>query len=69
MCRCANLQMTNDLIFSLKTDFMRRELIENNPIVKLTLNFALSVIEYCEKLETEKKFVIAKQSSDLEHPL
>jgi hypothetical protein len=61
--------MTNDLIFSLKTDFMRRELIENNPIVKLTLNFALSVIEYCEKLETEKKFVIAKQSSDLEHPL
>ena len=53
--------MRDDLVFSFKTDFMRRELIENNPIVKLTVNFALSIIEYCEKLETEKKFVIAKQ--------
>jgi four helix bundle protein len=40
---------------------MRTELIDKNPIVKLTLNFALSIIEYCERLEAERKFVIAKQ--------
>jgi four helix bundle protein len=55
------MQMKYNSFFSPKTDFMRRELIENNPIVKLTINFALSVIEYCERLETEKKFVVAKQ--------
>lgn len=40
---------------------MRRELIEGNPIVKLTFEFALMIIEYSERLEAEKKFVIAKQ--------
>ena len=40
---------------------MQKELIEKNPILKLTLDFSLMVIEYCEKLEQEKKFVIAKQ--------
>jgi len=40
---------------------MQKELIEKNPILKLTLDFSLMVIEYCEKLEQEKKFVVAKQ--------
>ena len=40
---------------------MQKELIEKNPILKLTLEFSLMVIDYCEKLETEKKFVIARQ--------
>ena len=40
---------------------MQKELIEKNPILKLTRDFSLMVIEYCEKLEQEKKFVIAKQ--------
>lgn len=32
-----------------------------NIIVKLTLQFAVEVIKYCEVLETNKKFVIANQ--------
>jgi four helix bundle protein len=40
---------------------MRKELIENNPLLKLSIEFALAVIEYCELLNAEKKFIIAKQ--------
>lgn len=40
---------------------MRKELINNNPIVKLSIEFALLIIEYCEQLESGKKFVIARQ--------
>jgi four helix bundle protein len=40
---------------------MRNELIDKNPLIKLSIEFSLSVIEYCEKLEAEKRFVIARQ--------
>ncbi|MCB9226427.1 MAG: four helix bundle protein [Chitinophagales bacterium] len=34
---------------------------KENLILKLTLQFSLSIIEYCEILENRKKFVIANQ--------
>jgi four helix bundle protein len=34
---------------------------KENLIVELTFRFSLTVIEYCEKLEMNKKFVIARQ--------
>ena len=40
---------------------MKKELFDNNPILKLSFDFALIVIEYCESLENEKKYVIARQ--------
>ena len=40
---------------------MQKALIENNPILKLTFEFSLMIIEYCEKLEGTRKFVIANQ--------
>jgi four helix bundle protein len=40
---------------------MKKELFDNNPILKLSLDFALMVIAYCERLEAEKKYVIARQ--------
>jgi four helix bundle protein len=40
---------------------MRKELIEQNPLLKKSIEFSLAVIEYCEKLEAEKKFVLSKQ--------
>ena len=40
---------------------MRRELIENNPLIKLSIAFSLSVIEYCELLNADKKFILANQ--------
>ena len=40
---------------------MKIELINSNPILKLTFEFSLMVIEYCSLLETERKFVIANQ--------
>jgi four helix bundle protein len=40
---------------------VQKELIENNPILKQTINFSLLAIEYCELLNAEKKFVIGKQ--------
>lgn len=40
---------------------MQKELIENNPILKKTIEFSLAVIEYCELLNNEKQFIISKQ--------
>lgn len=33
----------------------------DNLIIDLTFKFSLAIIEYCERLESEKKFVIARQ--------
>lgn len=40
---------------------MQKELIENNPLLKLSIEFSISVIDYCEQLESMKKLVLAKQ--------
>jgi len=40
---------------------MRKELIENNPILKLTLEFSLLIVEYCHLLQLEKKFTLSNQ--------
>ena len=40
---------------------MRKELIENNPLIKKSIEFSLAVIDYCEKLVQSKKYVLAKQ--------
>jgi len=34
---------------------------KQNLIVELTIQFALNIIDYCELLESNKKYVIAKQ--------
>jgi four helix bundle protein len=35
--------------------------IESNPILKLTFDFSLNIIDYCEKLNERKKFILAQQ--------
>ena len=40
---------------------MQKELIDNNPILKKTIEFSLVVIEYCELLDASKKYIISKQ--------
>jgi four helix bundle protein len=40
---------------------MRKELIENNPLLKLSTAFSVDVIDYCERLNVEKKFILANQ--------
>ena len=40
---------------------MRKELFDKNPVLKLSFDFALMVIEYCEQLESDKKFIVARQ--------
>jgi four helix bundle protein len=40
---------------------MQKELIDNNPILKKTIEFSLMVIEYCELLDASKKYIISKQ--------
>lgn len=40
---------------------MQKELLEHNPILKLSFEFSLKVIAYCEKLEAIRKFVITNQ--------
>jgi four helix bundle protein len=40
---------------------MRRELIENNPLLNKSIEFSLAVIEYCERLDSEKKFILSRQ--------
>ena len=40
---------------------MQKEMIEKNTILKLSFDFSLMVIEYCEKPEEQRKYVIRKQ--------
>jgi four helix bundle protein len=40
---------------------MQKELIEKNPVLKLSFEFSLAVIDYCEELDNRKKFVVSKQ--------
>ncbi len=40
---------------------MQKELIENNPILKQTVQFSLMVIDYCEALNNNKKYIISNQ--------
>lgn len=40
---------------------MKKEIFDNNPILKLSFDFALQIIQYCELLENDRKFVIARQ--------
>ena len=40
---------------------MQKELIDNNPILRLSFDFSLAVIIYCELLDQNKKFIISNQ--------
>jgi four helix bundle protein len=40
---------------------MKKELFEKNPILKLTFDFSLMIIIYCEQLDAQKKYIISKQ--------
>ncbi len=40
---------------------MRLNEIEANPILRHTLEFSVQVAAYCDELEANKKFVVAKQ--------
>lgn len=40
---------------------MQKELLGQNPILKLSFDFSLLVIGYCEHLEPSRKYVIARQ--------
>ena len=40
---------------------MQKELIEKNPILKLTIEFSLLIISYCELLNSGQKYIVSKQ--------
>ena len=40
---------------------MKKELFDKNPVLKFSFDFALMVIEYCEQLERDKKYIISRQ--------
>lgn len=40
---------------------MRKELIDNNPLLKKSIGFSLALIDYCEVLESGRKYILAKQ--------
>ena len=40
---------------------MKKEMFEKNPILKLSFDFSIMVIAYCEHLEVEKKYIISRQ--------
>jgi four helix bundle protein len=40
---------------------MQKEMIEKNPILKLTFEFALLIMNYCDELQVLKKFTISNQ--------
>lgn len=40
---------------------MQKELIDNNPILKLSFEFAQMILDYCDMLQELKKFTISNQ--------
>jgi four helix bundle protein len=40
---------------------MTPEKIEQNPVLKLSFEFSLQIIEFCERLDAAKKYIVAKQ--------
>ncbi len=40
---------------------MQKEIIEQNPLLKHSVAFSLLIIEYCELLDQQKKYVVSKQ--------
>ena len=40
---------------------MQKEFIENNPILKLTIEFAKLILDYCDRLDELKKYTLSKQ--------
>ncbi|MEO9020721.1 MAG: four helix bundle protein [Ginsengibacter sp.] len=40
---------------------MRKDLFEKNPILKLSFDFSLMIIEYSELLDSQKKYIISRQ--------
>ena len=40
---------------------MKKELFDKNPILKLSFDFALMIVEYCEILEANRKYIVARQ--------
>ncbi len=40
---------------------MQKEIIEQNPLLKHSIAFSLLVIDYCELLDHNKKYVVSKQ--------
>ena len=40
---------------------MKLELIKGNAILKLTVDFSLAIIDYSEKLEADRKYILARQ--------
>jgi four helix bundle protein len=40
---------------------MKKEIFDSNPILKLTFDFSLMIIDYCELLESNRKYVLARQ--------
>jgi four helix bundle protein len=40
---------------------MKKEMIECNPLLKLTFEFALKIVSYTELLETKQKYTLARQ--------
>lgn len=40
---------------------MKKELFDKNPVLKLSFDFSLLVIDYCEQLESQKRFIVARQ--------
>ena len=40
---------------------MKKELFDSNPILKLSFDFPLMITEYCEKLKSTRKYILARQ--------
>lgn len=40
---------------------MKKELFDQNPVLRISFQFALLVMQYCEELNASKRFVIANQ--------
>lgn len=40
---------------------MQKDLLDKNPVLKLTMEFSLMIIQYCDILESNKKYVLSRQ--------
>lgn len=55
--------MLNQPLFQPIPVIMQKELIEKNPLLKLSLDFSILILDYCDQLDERRKFTLSKQLS------
>lgn len=53
--------MSKSIVHFFEIYYMHKDLFEKNPVLKHSFEFALTIVDYCELLQAQKRFVVSNQ--------